>query len=176
MKIHTFTDKLERLDLQLVADKLMSIEYGCGWNIEKTELAIERYKKFLILQYLYPSFDLVPSKEIDTVWHEHILVNTYKYIQDCHYLFGYLLHHRWTNHKKDTVEIQKAETAFVRTKTLFMEIFAEDILGETASEAAPCVDLPISPENSLEIGACLNLPKDSFSDDLFLYHSCPLLS
>ena len=177
MKIATFVHKLERLDLQLVANKLMSPEYGCGWSLEKTEIAIENYKKFLMLQHLYPSFDLVPSKEIDIVWHEHILVNTYKYIQDCHYLFGYLLHHRWTDSKKDVLEAKKAKTDFARTKVLFMEIFPQGILGETAFEAAPCVDLPISAESSHDMSACLSLPKyssphDSSSHDLFYcFHS-----
>ncbi len=175
MNISTFADKLEKLDLQLVADKLMSSEYGYGWNVEKIQLAIKRYKKFLTLQYLYPNFELVPSKEIDTVWHEHILVNTYQYIQDCHYLFGYLLHHRWTDSKKDIVESQKARRAFITTKQLFMEIFAEDIFGETNFEAAPCVDLPISSESSLQIGACLNLPKHSFSDDISSYEDSQIL-
>lgn len=161
MKISTFAHKLERLDLQLVANKLMSPEYGCGWSLEQTEVAIDNYKKFLMLQYLYPSFDLVPSKEIDTVWHEHILVNTHKYLQDCHYLFGYLLHHCWTDSNKDILETKKAKTAFARTKVLFTEIFSEDILDETAFEAAPCVDLPISPELSHEMSACLSLPKYS---------------
>ena len=169
MNISTFVDKLERLDLQLVADKLMSSEYGYGWDIEKTQLAIERYKKFLILEYICPNFELVPTKEIDAVWHEHILVNTHQYIQDCYYLFGYLLHHRWTDSKKDIVENQKTKSAFITTKQLFMEIFAEDIFGETNFEAAPCVDLPISSEPSLHIAACLNLPKYSLSDDI---HSC----
>ena len=79
MKISTFIDKLEKLNLQPVADKLMSPEYGYGWNIKQTQLAIDRYKKFLIIQYVYPYIELVPSKEIDKVWHEHILVNTQIY-------------------------------------------------------------------------------------------------
>ena len=57
-----------------------------------------------------------------------------------------------------------------------MEIFAEDIFGETASEVAPCVDLPISSEASLQIGACLNLPKYSFSDDVCSYKHSQMLS
>lgn len=162
MKIATFAQKLEQLDLQLVTDKLMSSECECGWTAEQTEVAIERYKKFLMLQYLYPNIELVPTKEIDTVWHEHILVNTHQYFKDCHYLFGYFLHHRWTNRKRDILESHKSKTAFVITQELFIKTFAEDILGETAFEAAPCVDLPISPDPSLEIGACLSLPKNSF--------------
>ena len=159
MNIATFADKLDRLNLQLVFDKLISSEHGCGWTIEQAEVAIKRYKKFLILEYLYPQIELAPSKEIDTVWHEHILVDTHKYIQDCNYLFGYLLHHRWTNIKNDILETEKGRAAFEVTKALFMEIFAEDILGETAFEAAPCVDLPLSPEPFLEMSACLSLPK-----------------
>ena len=165
MKIAIFLQKLEKLDLQLVANKLISSEYGCGWTDEQTKLAIQRYKQFLMLQYLYPNLELVPTKEIDTVWHEHILVNTHKYIQDCHYLFGYFLHHRWSEGKRDILENQKAKTAFLITKALFMEVFAEDILGKTAFEAAPCVDLPIYPDPSLEMSACLSLPKSHSRND-----------
>ena len=167
MKIETFRQKLERLDLQLVANKLMSSEYGSGWTVEETKLALERYKKFLMLQYLYPNLELVPTKEIDAVWHEHILVDTHKYVQDCQYLFGYFLHHCWSDKKTDILENKKLGTAFLLTKELFMEIFGEDILGTTTFETAPCTDLPVSPDYSLEIGACTSLPKKSFSYNYF---------
>lgn len=40
----------------------------------------------------------VPNKQIDEMWHEHIL-DTRKYSDDCQTVFGYYLHHTPANPK-----------------------------------------------------------------------------
>ena len=90
MKIVAFWDKLNHLNLQTVAYRLMSSK---GWTTEKTQLAISRYKLFLYLKSVYPATGLVPTSEIDAVWHAHIEVNLLQYIHDTNYLFGYTLNH-----------------------------------------------------------------------------------
>jgi hypothetical protein len=83
-----FASKLNNLDLRSLTNHLMSSSHeGYNWNIEQTETAIARYKMFLWLQFLFPNTELVPTPEIDRVWHTHILQDTYRYQQNyqiCH--------------------------------------------------------------------------------------------
>ena len=67
---------------------------GSNNTLTKDEVrkSIEQYKKFLELKRKYPNLELVPTEEIDSVWHAHIL-DTKNYAKDCELLFGKFLHH-----------------------------------------------------------------------------------
>lgn len=140
MKIVTFWDKLNHLNLQTVAYKLISSK---GWTTERTQLAISRYKLFLCLKSFYPAAMLVPTQEIDAVWHAHIEVNLLKYTQDCDFLFGYLLNHCSAIEQQQNEETHLIyEQAFGTTKVLFEEFFGLS-LAENTSLRAACADIPI---------------------------------
>jgi hypothetical protein len=141
----TFLYKLDNLDLQRVARKQMSKSNGSGWTLQQTEVAIARYKMFLYLHFLFPTTQLVPTKEVDEVWHAHIL-DTRRYDDDCKNLFGYFLHH-----SSDEMQTQNQDTAFALTQELFEKFFGVVILEEI--QAAACVSLPVS--------ACATLPQPS---------------
>jgi hypothetical protein len=50
--------------------------------------AIEReYRRFLVLNMLYPFESIVPCREVDKFWHAHIL-DTAAYRVDCERVFG----------------------------------------------------------------------------------------
>lgn len=160
MKIVAFWDKLNNLNLQTVAYKLMSSE---GWTLEQTQVAIGRYKMFLCLKSFYPAAILVPTQEIDKVWHAHFEVNLLKYIYDCDYLFGYLLNHCSAIDGETPDESNLVyQKAFSTTTALFEEFFGLNILENTlplraacadipiGTEPAPCTDLPISPNLLME--------------------------
>lgn len=85
--------KLNSLKLERVAKQLLKKTEQRQRNIQEIEAAITRYKMFLYLQNLYPHVRLVPTQEIDEIWHLHILMNTFEYIQDCQHLFGRIIHH-----------------------------------------------------------------------------------
>jgi len=158
MNVITFVEKLHNLDLQPVGQKLMSNEQGTGWTEEKTQVAIARYKMFLLLHFLFPHISLVPTQEIDEVWHTHILLNTRQYFQDCQHLFGDILHH-YSPAEVDKAERQHQETAFSVTLNLFEEVFGVGVLGDTQAQTAACLSLPIAPHQPLINAACLTLPK-----------------
>ena len=159
-QITTFLHKLNNLDLQSVANKLMSSEYGHGWTVRQTDTAISRYKIFLSVLFIFPEIELVPTKEIDEVWHAHILVDTSVYIQDCQNLFGYILHHRFTAQKQVSHEDSTQPSGLDVTKILFEELFGVGVLGNTELTAAPCVDLPIRrTKPSLTSSACMTVPQ-----------------
>ncbi|MUG92088.1 glycine-rich domain-containing protein-like [Scytonema sp. UIC 10036] len=122
VKNKTFQENLESLNLEPIAQRLMYPEDGRGWSRKQIERAIARYKMFLHLIYLYPNSALVPTYEIDIVWHHHIL-DTRKYACDCEQLFGYFVHHNPNlNSRSETNQLSLAK-AFYDTKTLFAEHF-----------------------------------------------------
>jgi hypothetical protein len=84
--------RIEALDLEPIMVKLMDLDEGEGWSLDHARIVEKWYKRFLHLSALYPDRSIVPTKEIDTFWHYHIL-DTEKYAEDCQDVFGYFLHH-----------------------------------------------------------------------------------
>lgn len=156
-KIINFSDKLNQLDWQAQAiyKKLVSDNETFQWTKEDVKSAISLYEMFLCLHFLFPNTELVPTPEIDRVWHIHILLNTAKYIQDCQRLYGYILHHYSSS--DDNLEISQ-QVAFSLTKHLFLEIFGVDICQNRASYQGSCLILP-QHLPQLQRNACLTIPK-----------------
>lgn len=140
IKVRVFWKKLKSIDLGPIAYKLVT----SGWTRQQAKMAIAKYIAFLLLVYLYPNNRLVPTKEIDAVWHNHIL-DTSKYSKDCQLLFGQFLHHFPYFGARGETDKQNLEKAFARTKTLFQEQFGEDILAENDSPKAACEPLADAP-------------------------------
>ena len=123
-------EKLRALDLSTIAAKLMHPENGCGWTEQQALKAIDRYKAFLFVSYLDPEVLLVPTQEIDRVWHCHIL-HTRKYRQDCEMLFGYFIDHEPESESSDEGSSDDLDAAFVQTQVLlaaFEQYFNSDQL------------------------------------------------
>ncbi|MFL9449592.1 glycine-rich domain-containing protein-like [Tolypothrix bouteillei VB521301_2] len=137
----TFQENLEALDLEAIAQRLMHPEYGLGWSHKQVERAIARYKMFLHLVYLYPNNAIVPTREIDIVWHHHIL-DTRKYAFDCEWLFGYFVHHNPNLDFRSQTNQLALERAFYDTKTLFAEHFGVLLIEEIhkSQSIIPCKD------------------------------------
>lgn len=83
---------IEALDLSMIKLKLRDIEEGPGWSTEKCEAVEADYKRFLALKRAYSDREIVPNRDVDVFWHQHIL-DTEKYARDCEALFGAFLHH-----------------------------------------------------------------------------------
>lgn len=150
MKTIAFWDKLNNLSLERVAYKLMSSR---GWTPEKTQVAISRYKLFLYLKSVYPATGLVPTSEIDAVWHAHIEVNLLHYIHDTNYLFGYTLNHLSAVNETEEMR-QFYGQASGKTTALFEQIFGAGVLENTSFQTAACADIPIDTSPA----ACADLP------------------
>jgi len=80
-------EDIEALDLTLIKLKLQDTEEGPGWSAEKCGAVEVDYKRFLALKRAYPEAEIVPNREVDLFWHQHIL-DTEKYAEDCEALFG----------------------------------------------------------------------------------------
>ncbi|WP_414526956.1 glycine-rich domain-containing protein [Nodularia chucula] len=121
----TFLQKLEVLDLEPIAFLLMHPEKGCGWTREQTVRALKQYVIFLFLMYVYPHNKIIPTQEIDAVWHSHLL-DTAKYKEDCQMLFGRFINHFPYAGLMDEVDRNDWEVAFAETQVLFAEHFEFD--------------------------------------------------
>ena len=85
-------EKVRDLDLQRIIWKMADPEEGKGFTPQMLARAELDYRRFLHLHILYPGMELVPTKMIDEVWHQHIL-DTRAYSGDCERIFGHFLHH-----------------------------------------------------------------------------------
>ncbi|WNZ27473.1 glycine-rich domain-containing protein-like [Leptolyngbya sp. NK1-12] len=119
-----FLQRLARIDFGPIAFKLMHPDKGPGWPLAQTTHAIEQYRRFLFLHHRYPTAQLVPSQEIDQVWHIHIL-DTAKYRQDCQFLFGRFIDHYPYFGLRGEADRQAMEHAFAHTQALFEQCFQE---------------------------------------------------
>lgn len=91
------------------------------------EAAALAYRRFLTLHLRYPDRTLVPSALIDLVWHYHIL-DTRKYADDCHRIFGYFLHHD-PYFGTDEESREKNRVAWAETQALWQQEFGEPLTG-----------------------------------------------
>src|SRR5581483_11586611 len=84
---------LNQLDLNYLIETMCSTSYFLPrWRPADAVQCEKSYKNFLFLQKKYSHLNLVPNREIDEFWHNHIL-HTKNYFNDCQQIFGHYLHH-----------------------------------------------------------------------------------
>ena len=114
----------EALDFTYLANAMTSAAYPLPrWQILDALRALKHYKNFLWLHHLHPNISLVPSKEIDECWHNHIL-HTERYMQDCQQILGRYLHHLPVTPGEDDDTLI---ANYLRTKDLYREAFNIDL-------------------------------------------------
>jgi hypothetical protein len=89
---------------------------------EQWDHAEQEYRRFLSLKVLYPSVSLVPSKEVDSIWHAHIL-DTRAYREDCESVFGRFIDHYPYFGIYGAEDYQSLKSAFAETVTLYEHHF-----------------------------------------------------
>jgi hypothetical protein len=121
-----FIEKLRALDLEPIIFLLTHPKKSLGWSRDKALQAIAHYKMFLLLHYLYPEKNIVPTEEIDEVLHNHSS-DSAKYHQDCNHLFGYFLHHDPYFGLLGEADQKSHLAAFMETKVLFKKHFGIEL-------------------------------------------------
>jgi hypothetical protein len=81
-------EKIEAINLSLIKDRHI---YRYGWDEQRVDEAIANYQLFLLFTQLF-GVPVSPSKDVDEVWHSHLL-HSNKYFLDCEKIFGHYLHH-----------------------------------------------------------------------------------
>jgi len=84
--------QLAGLDVSMIRLKLADPHEGKGWDDAQLDLAEQEYRRFLALQLMHPTTEVVPCHLVDEIWHQHIL-DTHAYAEDCQRIVGFFLHH-----------------------------------------------------------------------------------
>ena len=136
-----FLQKARSLDLGPLAYQLMHAHSGCGWSKAQTVRGISRYLAFLYLVDQYPRLQLVPTQEVDQVWHQHIL-DTQKYAEDCQHLFGQLIHHFPYLGTRGEADQHQWYRAYAMTQALFCRHFGINFINSMPADCEPLRSLP----------------------------------
>ena len=113
---------LSDLDLEPILIKAIDTEEGHGWSLDFAFRVSEEYRKFLVLCLEHPDEPVVPSSFVDDFWHLHIL-DTKKYMDDCHQYLGYLLHHFPYFGMRGEEDARNLRQAWEKTLKLYTSMF-----------------------------------------------------
>ncbi|MGW1809242.1 glycine-rich domain-containing protein [Streptomyces sp. NPDC002078] len=131
-------ESIQKLDLEPIIYKMMHPEPGVdGISLEEADRRVKLYRQFLTLILLHPNKSIVPTKEIDDVWHYHIL-DTAKYRVDCGLIFGRFLDHFPYLGLRGEDDVTRWESAFAETKRLWREHFGATPAVESAACGNDC--------------------------------------
>jgi hypothetical protein len=146
-------EKVQAIDLEPIAYKLVYPEDGQGWTAERTYKLIELYRYFLVLNEMYPNISIVPTKEIDKVWHTHIL-DTAKYREDCEKAFGRFVDHFPYFGLRSEEDAKNLQSTYQTSRALFIEHFGVDP-SHPVTQVADCGSGSCSPScNTAECSGC----------------------
>ncbi|MBA3679502.1 hypothetical protein H0W80_04965 [Candidatus Saccharibacteria bacterium] len=119
---------IDELDLEPIIFKLVNPEDGTPLSLAQADVVTMKYRQYLKLCAMYPGKSIVPNKEIDQVWHTHIL-DTAKYRDDCDQVFGKFLDHFPYFGLRGEEDAQNLKTAYAVTLDLFRNHFGAELAG-----------------------------------------------
>jgi hypothetical protein len=113
---------IHALDLEPVKLRVMDAERGEGWTREYADSIEAAYKTYLTMLVKFPddAEDILLSKDVDELWHAHIL-HTKKYADDCQKVFGHFLHHDPQPRERSFEAIQKRCALVEKTRRLYQQ-------------------------------------------------------
>lgn len=115
------------IDRSMVKMKLQDEDEGKGWTPAECEDAELEYKRYLTLNRRYEDRAIVPTKQIDTIWHYHIL-DTRAYHRDCERVFGEYFHHFPYFGMRGEKDEENLKASFFETVELYETEFGEAML------------------------------------------------
>ena len=117
---------VKNIDLERIEWKVRNNQYKPEMNNDEISSAINQYRRYLTLKIRYPNVNLVPTDDIDLIWHTHIL-DTENYATDCKKLFGRYLHHKpyFGDHGDETQD--EMGEFFDQTSDLWNKEFGEKL-------------------------------------------------
>jgi hypothetical protein len=134
----TVAERLRRadaLDLEPVVFKLMHPEPGeAALSLAAADQAAGLYRCFLKLCVLHPGTTIVPTRQLDHVWHTHLL-DTAKYRADCGQVLGFFLDHFPYFGCRGEADRRAWQDDFAHTRDLFWQHFGVDIGSQPAASA-----------------------------------------
>jgi len=107
-----------------------------GWARHDAVRALDRYERFLRLAAMYPGVPHAPTRDIDEMWHLHML-SPKAYHGDCLRLFGEILDHDGGFGKGEDEEAQLQAT-FEQTARMWHAMYGEPYVTQAAHESTNC--------------------------------------
>lgn len=114
--------KIDSIDLSMVKMKMEDPEDGVGFSNDKLNEIEIKYKNFLYMIGL--GLESVPTKDIDKMWHYHIL-DTMAYEKDCKKVFGRFIHHFPYLGLRGDEDEKLLEERFRQTSLEYLSLFNE---------------------------------------------------
>ncbi len=105
---------INSLDLDRVIARVASEN---NWDNKKAKQIEAQYRAFLTVAYANPGIRLIPSVDIDEVWHSHIL-HTIDYCRMSQDIFGGYLHH--TPQLENEIDVEAHQNDFHQSKELII--------------------------------------------------------
>lgn len=124
------------VSVDLVRAAQRSEEYFREAEAAELATALERYTKFLQLAARHPGCRLAPTRDIDAMWHLHML-HPRAYHDDCQRLFGAVLDHDG-GFGADPQELPALQQTFARTAALWEREFGEPYVAEPGPGVTKC--------------------------------------
>ena len=142
------------LDLNPIKTKLIHVESGEAWPLERAEAVEIEYRRFLYLLKAFPKVEMAPLKDVDTFWHYHIL-DTMKYARDCEQVFGYFQHHHPNLGMEGENGGEMLQQAGERMRELYQATFNLPYAGAADLPAAWCVGTGIVKAGDTQTAWCV---------------------
>jgi hypothetical protein len=115
---------IDALDLGYLIEYMCSTRYPLPrWSLSDATHCCQLYKNFLFLFKKHLPEFLVPTREIDEFWHNHILY-TKNYFRDTSAIFGHYLHHDPASPNENAAVLVEG---FLKTKTYYLAEFKEPL-------------------------------------------------
>lgn len=130
-----------------------------GWTLTYAQRAIVEYKKFAFLTVV-ASHQVVPSDQVDQVWHAHLLLSESYWEEFCPKVLGKTLHH----HPARGGRTERAE---------FHRLYAQTIASYRQFFGFPAIDIWSPPD--VRFGAELKMQRVSLSEYWMIPKQLPQL-
>ncbi len=118
------TRRVEQIGFSMLRMKLQDSSEGPGWDDEQCDIVEREYRRYLILNLVFPERGMAPSKDVDTFWHYHIL-DTGAYESDCREHLGFFLHHFPYLGLRGPEDVIALHEAGLSTLASYRELFGE---------------------------------------------------
>jgi hypothetical protein len=127
---------LPAISIDLVRAARRSDTYFVGADEAALIFARDRYLKFLVLVAEEADRPLAPTRDIDWMWHLHML-SPRAYVEDCRRIFGDILDHDggFGSEESERLELMRV---FEETSALWTARFGESYGGEPTAGIVKC--------------------------------------
>jgi len=114
------------ISVDLIEAARRSESFPVEWPADKVQRARDRYERFLLLVAKNPGVAVAPTRDIDEMWHLHML-SPRAYYDDCQRLLGRILDHDG-GFGREAAEVPLLRVTFERTAKLWEAEYGEPYL------------------------------------------------